>query len=113
MMKPVPPFLTKDLLKSKHKLNVVVDVTCDITNPDNPLPIYKQNSTFDDPTGTLPVDPSVSVIGIDHLPTMVPRESSEQFSRDLLPSLFLLPDRENSRVWVEAENLFRTRLSGK
>jgi saccharopine dehydrogenase (NAD+, L-lysine-forming) len=49
------------------------------------------------------------MISIDHLPTLLPREASEQFSTDLLPSLLQLPQREIARVWVEAEELFRNK----
>ena len=87
----------------------MVDVTCDLSNPNKPLPIYGKNSSFDEPCDTLPVDDSISVIAIDHLPTLVPRESSEIFSTDLVDSLLLLGDRENSGVWVEAEDVFRAK----
>jgi saccharopine dehydrogenase (NAD+, L-lysine-forming) len=50
------------------------------------------------------------MISIDHLPTLLPREASEQFSSDLLPSLLQLPQRETARVWVEAEKLFKSKL---
>ena len=46
------------------------------------------------------------MISIDHLPTLLPREASEQFSSDLLPSLLEFPERETSRVWVDAKQLF-------
>jgi saccharopine dehydrogenase (NAD+, L-lysine-forming) len=50
--------------------------------------------------------PALSVISIDHLPTLLPREASEQFSSDLLPSLLEFPERETSRVWADAKRLF-------
>lgn len=50
----------------------------------------------------------MSVISIDHLPTLLPREASEQFSGDLLPSLLEFP---SSRVWVEAEELFKKKVA--
>ena len=34
----------------KRRLSVVVDVSCDTTNPNNPIPIYNVNTTFDKPT---------------------------------------------------------------
>jgi saccharopine dehydrogenase (NAD+, L-lysine-forming) len=46
------------------------------------------------------------VISIDHLPTLLPREASEQFSSDLLPSLLELPRRTTAKVWTDAEKLF-------
>lgn len=50
------------------------------------------------------------MISIDHLPTLLPREASEQFSSDLLPSLRQLPQRETARVWVDAAKLFKSKL---
>jgi saccharopine dehydrogenase (NAD+, L-lysine forming) len=106
---PIPPFLNEESLSSeKRKLSVVCDVSCDTTNPHNPIPIYTENSTFDRPT--LPVvgysNPPLSVISIDHLPSLLPREASEAFSQALLPSLLQLKDRKESRVWQQAEKLF-------
>lgn len=51
-------------------------------------------------------NPPLSVVSIDHLPTLLPREASEQFSADLLPSLLEFPSRQTAQVWVQAEKLF-------
>ncbi|PCH33508.1 saccharopine dehydrogenase [Wolfiporia cocos MD-104 SS10] len=114
---PIPHFLTREQLREAgqhRRLSVVVDVSCDTTNPHNPLPIYNINTTFSHPT--VPVDvgpgnPPLSVISIDHLPTLLPREASEQFSTDLLPSLLELPNRQTAPTWVNAEQLFRKKLA--
>lgn len=83
-------------------------MSCDTTNPHNPIPIYDINTTFDRPT--VPVKttagPPLSVISIDHLPSLLPREASEAFSDALLPSLMTLKDRKSAPVWVGAEKLF-------
>jgi len=110
---PIPPFLNKESLSSdKRKLSVVCDVSCDTTNPHNPIPIYTENSTFDNPT--LPVkgyeNPPLRVISIDHLPSLLPREASEAFSQAQLPSLLELKERKTSRVWVQAEQLFNDKV---
>ncbi|KAF9015353.1 saccharopine dehydrogenase [Cyathus striatus] len=99
---------------TNRRLSVIVDVSCDTTNPYNPIPVYSINTTFDKPT--VPVDvgsknPPLSVISIDHLPTLLPREASEQFSADLLPSLLEFPNRHEARVWLDAEKLFRAKLA--
>lgn len=57
-----------------------------------------------------PENPPLSVISIDHLPTLLPREATEQFSSDLLPSLLELPQSDKARVWVEAENLYKQKV---
>ena len=53
----------------------------------------------------------MSMISIDHLPTLLPREASEQFSSDLLPTLLQLPNREKARVWTDAHKLFTEKLA--
>lgn len=66
----------------------------------------------------------LTVISIDHLPTLLPREASEGFSNDLLPSLLQLPyvigDKQGESdagtegkgaVWKRAEDLFRKHLA--
>lgn len=50
---PIPHFLTHDAIRSagpNRCLSVVVDVSCDTTNPHNPIPIYSINTTFSAPT---------------------------------------------------------------
>lgn len=113
---PIPPFITKDVLaKPGRKLSVVCDVSCDPNNPHNPVPVYSEWTTFDKPT--LKVDISgdenkgeLSVISIDHLPSLLPREASEAFSGDLLPHLLRLDRRHEDPVWVGAEKLFREKV---
>ena len=53
---------------------------------------------------------SVDVIAIDHLPTLLPREASNMFARDLLPSLLQLKDRSSFPVWTDAENLYHEKV---
>jgi saccharopine dehydrogenase (NAD+, L-lysine-forming) len=107
---------------AERKLAVICDVSCDATNLNNPIPVYWGSTTFDDPLvrvmekyfkypiildhffyrSKLPID----VIAIDHLPTLLPRESSEFFGTDLLESLIALQNYENARVWNRAEDLY-------
>ncbi|KAI9486777.1 MAG: hypothetical protein EXX96DRAFT_550537 [Benjaminiella poitrasii] len=112
--KKIPPFITQAMIDSPtRKLTVICDVSCDTTNPNNPIPVYSINTTFDKPTvpvktsSTTPLD----VISIDHLPTLLPRESSDMFSHDLLPTMLELRTRDQSSVWKDAENLFKEKLA--
>lgn len=91
-------------------------MSCDTTNPHNPIPIYSINTTFDDPTVPVAVEGDgnaapLSVISIDHLPSMLPREASEAFSEGLKASLLQLRDRKTARVWADAEKLFRDKVA--
>jgi alanine dehydrogenase len=114
---PIPKFVTVESLSTPdRKLSVVCDVSADTTNPNNPVPVYDITTTFDKPTVpvTLPAgfqNPPLSVISIDHLPSLMPRESSEQFSEALLPSLLQLKDRQTARVWKQAEDLFNEKVA--
>lgn len=109
LSKPIPPFVNMDTLNDPdRKLRTVVDVSADTTNPNNPIPIYKINTTFPKPTVLVPTTkgPKISMVSIDHLPSLLPREASEFFAADLLPSLESLPERHKSPVWMRAERLF-------
>ncbi len=67
---------------------------------------------YPDPQNFLRTEtPPLSVISIDHLPTLLPREASEQFSSDLLPSLLEFPNRDTARVWTEAKGLFDKKVA--
>ncbi|KAF4121074.1 saccharopine dehydrogenase (NAD+, L-lysine forming) [Geosmithia morbida] len=116
---PIPPFINNDLLSQPgRKLAVVTDVSCDTTNPHNPIPIYSVNTTFEDPTVAVEVKDDqnkdatpLTVISIDHLPSMLPREASESFSDGLKESLLQLNERKTARVWADAEKLFKEKVA--
>ncbi|KAJ7625086.1 hypothetical protein DFH06DRAFT_1444872 [Mycena polygramma] len=114
----IPSFITRDQVIAageKRRLAVVVDVSCDTTNPFNPIPIYSINTTFAEPTVAVDVGsanvPLLSVVSIGHLPTLLPREASEQFSSDLLPLLLEYSNRDSARIWTDAEKLFKTKVA--
>ncbi|CAN6630929.1 saccharopine dehydrogenase [NAD(+), L-lysine-forming] [Trichomonascus vanleenenianus] len=114
LSQPIPPFVDMaSLNKSDRKLSVIVDVSADTTNPHNPIPVYDIATTFTHPTTDVPTTagPRLSVISIDHLPSLLPREASESFSEALLPSLFQLKDRDTAPVWVRAKKLFEHHLA--
>jgi len=100
---PIPPFLTTQLLQQQRKLSVMVDVSCDTFNPRNPVPVYTETTSFVRPTVRVIQEPAFDVIAIDHLPSLVPTESSGEFSEQLIPHL---QNCCNSPVWSRAEKLF-------
>ncbi|KAH6692613.1 saccharopine dehydrogenase [Plectosphaerella plurivora] len=113
--KKIPPFIDIESLKSSNRqLSVVCDVSADTTNPNNPVPIYTVATTFDKPT--VPVeglgeDLPLSVISIDHLPSLLPREASETYGNDLVPHLLNLNNWRNDPVWSRAEKLFQEKVA--
>jgi saccharopine dehydrogenase (NAD+, L-lysine-forming) len=110
----IPNFVDKQSLNTADRnLRVICDVSADTTNPNNPVPVYTIATTFDKPTVPVEVEqgPPLSVISIDHLPSLLPREASEAFSNDLLPHLLQLKDWKNVPVWQRAEKLFQEKVA--
>lgn len=93
---------TGDVDNSQRKLSVICDVSCDPLSPHNPIPIYDRVTTFNDPLIRVADEPApLDVIAIDHLPSMLPREASVDYSRQLLPALLNL-DAPQEGVWGRA-----------
>jgi saccharopine dehydrogenase (NAD+, L-lysine-forming) len=102
--KKVSPFLTLEMLAKNTRLSIVNDISCDPTGPNNPLPVYNRITTFDNPTRKVGEGAgAVDFIAIDHLPTFFPKESSDDFSAQLLPYLRQLMQ---GPVWNRAEKVF-------
>ena len=111
----IPPFANQESLsKPDRRLRVICDVSCDPNSDNNPIPIYSTYSSFDHPTTSASVElegPELRIVSIDHLPTMVARESSDEYSGLLLPSLLTLDRRDTEGVWTRAEKTFRDRVA--
>ena len=101
------PFITDELLEKQRMLLCIVDVSCDPYSPHNPLPVYSECTTFARPARRLKDKPVLDLIAIDHLPSMLPRESSEDFSAQLLPALLALPA---GRSWQQALEIFENKM---
>jgi hypothetical protein len=103
----LPPFVTRELLSADdRKLSVIADVSCDPYGPFNPIPIYEACTTFDDPCREVVVGGRpLHLIAIDNLPSLLPRESSEDFGDQLVPVLATL-DRPDTGVWKRAHDIF-------
>lgn len=111
---PTPPFATLESLSSpERRLRVICDISCDPNSENNPIPVYSGWSSFDKPTippsGSLE-GPELRIIAIDHLPTLLPRESSDEYSALLLPSLLTLAQRDHEGVWKRAEQIYKDRV---
>ncbi|VTT72560.1 unnamed protein product [Fusarium fujikuroi] len=111
----IPPFTTfKALSAPDRRLRVICDISCDTNSENNPIPVYSSYSSFENPTvpASEHIDgPELRIIAIDHLPTMVARESSDEYSSLLLPSLLTLDRRDTEGVWQRAERIFREKVA--
>jgi len=88
-----------------RRLSVIGDIACDPDSEYNPVPVYDRATTWDAPVLRVHESPILDVMAIDNLPSMLPRESSEDFAEQLLPSLLTL-DTLEAGVWVRANSMF-------
>ncbi|MFI6010893.1 saccharopine dehydrogenase [Streptomyces sp. NPDC051243] len=102
---PVPPFLREeDLDAPARRLRTLCDVTVDVGSPLNVLPIYDRTTEWTDPVRRLRKEPPLDLIAIDNLPSLLPRESSTDFSSALLPRLL---EFETGGPWGRCLDRFR------
>ena len=103
----LPPFITPELVADEQRaLRVIADISCDPLSEFNPIPLYDQCTSANAPVKRLQSTPTpVDLIAIDNLPSLLPRESSEDFSAQLLPVILSLAQTQ-APVWQRAETLF-------
>lgn len=110
---PTPPFVTEeDLDAPDRRLRTIADVTADFTSDLNLVPVVTQETTWAEPVRRIRQAgeaPAVDVIGIDNLPSLLPREASRTFSADLLPHLLDLP--AGTEPWQQAQARFDEALA--
>jgi saccharopine dehydrogenase (NAD+, L-lysine-forming) len=60
---------------------LIVDISCDYSKHNNPIAIYRKPTSWADPVFNF--SDKLSVISIDNLPSLLPRDSSTEFSYGL------------------------------
>lgn len=104
----LPPFLDRYTLNKNKNLSVIADVSCDPTSELNPIPLYHSISSWQTPF-FIDRHSLVDILAVDNLPSVLPKESSMEFSHDLLPILLSLqenPKMEALPVWRNAHQKF-------
>ena len=104
----IEPMIDETLLANNQRLKIISDVSCDPSSPDNPIAVYDHITTLNSPFVRARGEGSaVYVQAIDHLPTLLPREASEEYAAALFPYLkdFLLSE-EPSSTWSGAKASF-------
>lgn len=74
-------FISEKTLPNFEKLSVIVDVSCDVSATNNPIRLNYPSTTFEEPF--FKINDKVDIIAIDNLPSLLPRDSSEEFSAKL------------------------------
>jgi len=109
LREPIRPMIDPALLEKNQRLKIISDVSCDPNNPNNPIAVYNATTSLDAPFRRANGSDNrpVYVQAIDHLPTLLPREASEEFAAALLPHLLeFLTSAELPSVWRNARSRF-------
>lgn len=100
-----PVFVPRDAVVAPRKLRAIGDIACDPESAYSPIKVYNRVTTWDAPALRVHDDPPLDVMAIDNLPSLLPRESSEDFAAQLLRHLAQL-DRIEEGVWGRARATF-------
>jgi saccharopine dehydrogenase (NAD+, L-lysine-forming) len=101
-----PVFVPESAVAPGRRLTVIGDVACDPASDFSPIKVYDRTTTWDQPVLRVADNPPLDVMAIDNLPSLLPRESSEDYAGQLLPVLAQL-DRIDEGPWGRAGALFR------
>lgn len=97
-----PVFVEPDATEAIRALSVIGDIACDPGSDYSPIKVYDRGTTWDSPVRRVHDVPPLDVMAIDNLPAMLPMESSEDFAKQLLPTLRLL-DGLDEGPWARAK----------
>ncbi|MEX0297964.1 MAG: saccharopine dehydrogenase [Kordiimonas sp.] len=83
----IKPFVRREDV-GKGNLKVISDVSCDPFSDFNPLPLYSEPTSWENPSIEVRGEAgALDLIAIDNLPSLLPREASVEFAGLLLPFL--------------------------
>jgi saccharopine dehydrogenase (NAD+, L-lysine-forming) len=102
-------FFQPDYIASKRKLSVIGDIACDPDSDYNPIPIYSNPTTWNKPSLNIANDPPLEVMAIDNLPSLLPKESSIDFSEQLFPYLLGF-EKKTKEVWQRSKEIFKSKV---
>ena len=100
-----PVFVPKSTLTAPRDLQVIGDIACDPDSDFSPIKVYDRVTDWERPALRVCDDPVLDVTAIDNLPSLLAKESSEDFAGQLLPHLLAL-DAIDVGVWGRARAIF-------
>jgi len=102
----IPCWFTKDT-DFKKKI-VIVDISCDYSSPYNPIAIYNKPTTWREPV--YKYSENVDIIAIENLPSLLPFESSYDFSDNLVHLLRLYSEGDIDGYWKKNLDVFYKKI---
>jgi saccharopine dehydrogenase (NAD+, L-lysine-forming) len=81
---------------------LLVDLSCDVMSSNHPFPFYNEITSWENPV--LKISENIDVIAIYNLPSLLPKESSDDFSKILLD--LILQESLSKKIWKGAADVF-------
>ncbi|WP_438986346.1 saccharopine dehydrogenase [Marivivens donghaensis] len=104
-----PVFVPASTPTDPRKLSAIGDIACDPDSDFSPIKVYDRTTTWDAPIIRVHDNPPLDVMAIDNLPSLLPRESSEDYAGQLFAHLATLDQIDND-VWGRAKATFDEHL---
>ncbi|MEX3008275.1 saccharopine dehydrogenase [Hoeflea sp. TYP-13] len=99
-----------DLGSAGANITTISDVSCDPLSEYNPLPVYRAPTSWERPFIEIGRNGSgnpVELTAIDNLPSLIPREASEDFSSQFAPVLLRF---DHGEEWQAAKQVFAEKM---
>lgn len=104
-----PVFVPASTPTDPRKLRAIGDIACDPDSDFSPIKVYDRTTTWAAPIIRVHDNPPLDVMAIDNLPSLLPRESSEDYAGQLFAHLATL-DHIDHDVWGRAKATFDAHL---
>jgi saccharopine dehydrogenase (NAD+, L-lysine-forming) len=101
-------------IDSDNKVNkkiVIVDISCDYSKPNNPIKLYNNPTTWNEPVFSF--NEYIDIIAINNLPSLLPKESSDNFSKTFLNLLLEYKNNDMNDIWKKNYNIYQNVLYNK
>jgi saccharopine dehydrogenase (NAD+, L-lysine-forming) len=99
---------------SDNKVNkkiVIIDISCDYSKPNNPIKLYNTPTTWNDPVFSF--NEYIDIIAINNLPSLLPKESSDNFSKTFLNLLLEYKNNDVNNLWKKNYDIYQNVLYNK
>jgi len=81
----------------------IVDISCDNSKINNPIKLNNQSTSWKEPVITY--NSNIDIISIDNLPSLLPKESSDDFSM-IFYQLLITFNIKTNKIWENNKNIF-------
>lgn len=105
-----PVFVPAEATNAARRLRVIGDIACDPDSEFSPIKVYDHATDWAHPALRVAENPPLDVMAINNLPSLLPLESSLDYSGQLLPVLAQLDDLDGG-AWGRAGAIFREHVA--